>query len=156
MSVGDWSETDLCTYTDVRSRYSRVGELTNESVAADQNTEITAVIALAKIDVGKILDGDLRKYKAYVDYEASDLKDLINNIEVMKEACVARTLERLFEDNAIEPDDYNAVMERKFNKEYKEFYDAGFQLIEFDVDESGAIEQEEEGIPLSKYHFDRV
>lgn len=156
MAVGDWSETALCTYTDVRNRYSRVGDLTNESVTDDQNTAITAEIALAKIDIGKKLDADLRSKKSFNDYDVTDIKDLINNLAVLKEACVARTLDRLFEDNAIDADDYNSMMMNKLHREYKEFYNAGMQLIEFDEDESGEIEQEEEGIGPSEFHFDRT
>ena len=156
MAVGDWSEATLCTYTDVRSRYSRVGELTNESVTDDQNTEITSIIALAKIDIAKKLDVDLRKHKAYKDYEVTDIKDLVNNPEVLKEACVARTLERLFEDNEIDEDDYNFKKKIQFYNEYNEMYNYGFQLIEFDIDESGEIEQDEEGTGPARNHFDRV
>lgn len=156
MSIGDWSAATLCTYTDVRNRYSRAGDLTNESVTDDQNTAITAKIALAKIDIGKKIDADIRRLKANVDYDATDIKDLINNPEVFKEACVARTLNRLFEDNAIDEDDYNSMKEQQYLKEYNEFYDAGFQLLEFDIDESGEIEQDEEGTSPGRYRFDRV
>ena len=155
MAVNDWSDTALCTYTNVRDRYSRAGDLTGESVADDQNTEITAVIVKAKAIISKRLDDDLKRNYADADFD-NDLKDNIDNPEVFKEACVAYTLMLLFEENTIDPEDYSYRQMLKFQKEYEQFYNIGVNLINYDVDESGDIEDEEKSRASGRYRIARI
>lgn len=156
MAVGDWSAATLCTYTDVKERYSRAGALTGESAEVDQNSDLTAEIALAKVRIAKRLDADLKQRRGVEEWDTDDLKDLIANPAVLKEACVALTLARLFEANTIDPEDYNFRQMERYRSEYDEMYNVGLHLVQFDVDESGSIEEAEKGLSTGRYRLERV
>lgn len=151
-----WASATLATNDDVRDRYKNVGELTGESTEAEQNTVIDAYIEKAKDYIGRELDVVLKPMHADYDYDTTDLKDLINNPSVFKYACVAWTLKLMFEDNAFNEDDFNHQKMSDFEKEFKREFAIARQLVEFDKDESGDIDQEEEAGGIGSNHFFRV
>ena len=155
MGISNWSATALCVYGDVTSRYSRAGELTGESVENNQNTSITNYIAKAKSDIGKRLDADLKKLHADREMD-EDLKDNISDVAVFKESCVALTLAKLFEENADFEEGYDFKKMEQYYKEYYEMYQIGYQLMNYDIDESGAIEVDEKAQQSGQYRFHRT
>lgn len=156
MAVGDWSATDLCDYDDVRNEYEDVGDLTGETVTANQNTVITAYIAKAKIFIGRKLDVILRAKHSVEDYEATDLKDLISNPEELLAASVDYTLHLMFRDNETSSDDYNAYKGHEYLGKFKEDFADGAALLRFDADESADIDQEERSIGIGTNRFYRI
>lgn len=151
-----WASANIATTDDVRNRYKNVGELTGESVEADQNTMIDEYIVKAKDYIGRKLDVVLKPMHADYDYDATDLKDLISNPTVFKHACVAWTLKLMFEDNAFNDEDFNNMKMKDFEKEFEREFSIAKQLVEFDKDESGDIDQEEEAGGIGSNHFFRV
>lgn len=153
-----WTYADLAEYADVRSRYTRAGDLTGESTTSAQNTQITTFITKAKTHIGRRLDSELRKMHSDRVYDSSqNLKDLISNPSVLKEAAVAWTLKLLCEDAAgVIDTDYNHQKMLDFHREFEEEFRIALSLIEFDKDASGAIEQDEREQGLTSTTFFRV
>ena len=157
MAISDWSTTALCTYTHVRDEYADVGDLTGETVTANQNTVITAYIAKAKIYIGRKLDVILRGKHSSEDYGAdADLKDLISNHSELQAAAVSYTLHLLFKDNESSPDDYNAYKAEQYRLKFKDDFADGAALLRFDADASEDIDQEERAIGIGTNRFYRI
>lgn len=155
--VGNWAAATLADYDDVIDRYANALELTDETVEASQQTDVTAYIAKAKTHIGRMLDVMLLQKFAQNDYDATtELKDKISNVEVLKEACVAWTLYLLFMDNSFSEGDYNSMMQDEFKKEFDREYKTGVALLRFDQDDDGEISQDELAQGIGGTRWDRV
>lgn len=151
MAVGDWSETTLCTDANVTARYSRASSLLKSGETIEDYR------AIAKEEIGKELDFRLREQRWNItETDAADLKDLISNPEVFKDAAVAFTLLRLFEKNIFEEADFHTVQRDIYRQEYKETFNRGFGLMEFDKDASGDIDDDEVAAGPGSTRFFRV
>ncbi len=147
-TVGDWSNATLAVEADVTSRYSRAS-----SLLASGET-ISDFITKAKEEIGDALDVDLRQYRGEISItDVADLKDLIANPTVFKAAAVAYALKLLFEKNIFEAEDFHDRQMRIYTQEYREMYQRGLNLMQFDKDAGGAIEDEEyaDGIPANRF-----
>ena len=151
-----WASATIATNADVRDRYKNVGELTGESTEAAQNTVIDEYIEKAKDYIGRELDVVLKPMHADRDYSETDLKELINNPTIFKYACVAWTLKLMFEDNSFNEDDFNHQKMADFEKEFRREFTIARQLVEFDKDESGDIDQNEQAGGFGANHFFRI
>jgi len=146
MSVSTWSTTILAVYSDVVTRYARALSLTDQpdTDPAAQQTDVTAYIAEAQKYIGRKLDVTLRQQYATQNWVATDdLKDNISNLDVLKDACVARTLYLLFENNTFNDVDFNYSMMERFKAEFKDEYTIAANLLRFDQDADGDISQQE-------------
>lgn len=159
MSVGDWSAATLCVYSDVVLHYERVYELTDETVEASQQAEVTAWIARAKEDIGIELDGIVKQY--YADnlgsYSTSDdLKDKISNPEQLKHAAIALTLAKMFANNVNVEGDFNHVRQKEWEKKYQKYFNIAVGLLRFDKDDDGSISDDELAQGIGSNRFVRV
>jgi len=159
MAVSNWGTTVLAVYGDVTTRYARALSLTDQpdSDPTAQQTEVTGYIAKAKEYIGRNLDVVLRQRFATENWVATDdLKDNISNLDVLKNACVARTLYLLFENNTFNDTDYNYTMMEKYAKEFKDEFTIAENLLRFDLDADGDISQQELIQGFGSVHFNRV
>ena len=152
-----WADATLATYQDVLDRYANAYDLTGETVEADQQAKIEEYIGKAKDKIGRLLDVELRPRWAEIGVDsATDLKDLINNPDVFKHACVAWTLRLMFQDNSTQLEDFYDKMQDEFEKEFREEMNIAVALVEFDYDQSGDIEDDEKATGPIGNKFYRV
>ena len=149
--VGDWSAATLATPDDVRDRFAAVDSLIK------QTDELSTYITRAKDHIGRLLDVQLIHHRERISVaDLADLKDLIANPEVMKEAAVAFVLMRISEANIIQEDDIHAFRMSEFSDEFNLEYDRALSLLQYDEDRSEAIDQDESAGGVAAYRFSRV
>jgi len=158
-AVGDWSALTLCVHGDVVGEYGKALELTDETIEANQQADVTTAIAKAQEIIGRMLDASLEQYYGINlgSYTAAeDLKDHLANPEVLKYACIAKTLEVLFRDNVLSEGDFNHVREKRFEKEFKKEYTIAVGKLRFDKDDDGDISDEELASKMGSNRIVRV
>jgi hypothetical protein len=150
-NVGDWSEATLCESADITARFANAAKL----LASGES--MSAFIALTKTKIASAIDVHLREYRVEIPVEdVADLKDLIANPEVFKDAAIAHTLKLLFEKNIYEADDVHSVQSERFMREYKEMFVQGLNLMQFDKDYSTDIDDYEAAKSVPATRFRRV
>lgn len=158
-AVGDWSGVTLCEHADVAGEYAKVYELTDETVKANQQTDVTAWIAKAQDKIGRLLDGTLKQYYSINvgSYTAAeDLKDHISNPEKLKNACIFKTLELMFKNATIHEGDFNHVRQMENRKDFNEEFTLAVGLLRFDKDDDGDISDDELATSIGSNRMDRV
>lgn len=149
--VGDWTAATLCTEADVVAIYDRATHLLHAGQAIDD------FIALAKAEIGTQLDADLKAQREEIPKSAAaDLKDNIANAAVFRDAAVNYTLYLLFAKNVTEEGAYHEAQRNFYLGEYQRCYRRAFHLMEFDVDNSGVIDDDEAAGGPSPYRFYRT
>lgn len=136
----DWTDTTLCIDADLAEFESDVLQWTGDHAVAEKWRR------KAKEMIGQRLDLRLRDIE--LSTEIADVKDLIGNPEVLKDAACYLTLHLLANDVSHGQGDlYDRKAEMYFSK-YEPELNRALQLVHVDTDESGTIEDSEKyGMP---------
>jgi len=144
-----WADTNLAEPGDVLSRSSDADQHAGDRSIADY-------LASTKELFGRKLDQTLRaKRDEITKTEQADLKDLINNLTVLKNAAVAHTLMRIHSDSIISEGDFHQIKRDEYQREYTEEWNIATSLIEYDSDQSGDISDEEAAAHFGYNRFER-
>lgn len=146
-----WSDP-IAIIDDVKNRFQDVVNATAD------DAEIQTYIDRAKEELGIRLDAELQsKWKEIPDPDSvTDIKDLIQNTDVFKRAHVALTLKLIYEDNSYNDEDMNAQRARNFEREFREFYKIGLQLMQFDLNQDSNVSMDEKAKSPVGNRFYRV
>lgn len=151
MAVGNWTDATLCSEEDVRTRYLRTDHL------LQQDETLTDWIAKAKEEIGEELDAHLRHHRTEILVsEAADLKDLISNPTVFKQAAIHYTLFLLFAKNVDNEGDFNYTQREFYLAEYRRLFQRAWTLVLFDKDADGEIEEDETATGMPSNRMFRV
>lgn len=157
MPIIDWSSVSLATYSDVIARHNRAYDLTGKPGLADQQAEITAKLADAKAVIGDWLTARFRGKILEMDLAATvDIRDYIANPAVLKRAAVALALQRMFQANLFRDEGYYFTQMEVFRVEYSQEMDLAANLLQFDKDADGAVDQGEAADGQYTYRFRRT
>lgn len=149
--VGNWTGTELCTEADVTAVFDGAADLLRSGQL------MSDYIDKAKEEIGLQLDADLKAQRDSISKATeADLKNLIANLTVLKDAAVHYVLFLLFAKNVLDDGSFNEVQRDFYWDEYQRRYRRSFHLLEFDADASGTIEDDEAADSPPSYRFARA
>lgn len=135
MTMITWSSTVLCTDADLREFETDVLHWTGDEAVADKWR------SKAKDLIAQSLDLRLRTIELETD--ADDVKDLISNPEVLKDAACYLSLHLIAMDVSHAAGDLYDRKAEVYYQKHKEELERALALVHLDLDESGTIETSE-------------
>jgi hypothetical protein len=132
MPISDWSAATLCTDADI---------LGYESTWLDWTNDTARWRAKAKAEIEIRLRHAMRDRELETD--ADDVLDLIANPEIFVRPACFFALALCAQNNTVQKDDTWAFKSAHYEKQADEAMGLSMEMIEFDQDESGTIDDSE-------------
>jgi len=139
-----WADTTLCTDGDI---------IGFESSWPEWTTDADAWRAKSKAQIEKRLRFILRERELLTD--ATEVLDLIANPEVFQDAACYIALALCATNNTTHPQDAWAAKAKLYDDKFTDEFDRAVEMMAFDEDESGAIDDSEKYQVTGAVRFSR-
>ena len=135
MAISDWSATDLCIDADLVEFETDVLQWTGQEAGAGKWR------SKAKDMIGQRLDFTLKDVEIATD--ETDVKDLISNLDRLRDSACYLTLHLLANDVSVAQGDLYDRKAVMYLGKYEDELPRALALLHVDTDESGTIEDSE-------------